>query len=67
MGDSHFNAFEIMSNNRSFVFINLYLPCCISNNLNEFLFCLAKINDFVDALPSPNICIICDFNSNIRD
>ena len=56
---------EFTSNNNSILFINVYLPCDTSDNLDDFVFCLAKANSIIDSHPCNHACIIGDFNANL--
>ena len=63
--DCRLMCFEYVTNSNVILFINVYIPCDIKDNLDEFLYYLAKINSIIEDHPSSHSCIIGDFNANI--
>jgi hypothetical protein len=65
--DSRFMCFEFLSGSAAILFINSYMPCDSADNLDEFLYYLAKVNSVIDNHPSLHSCIIGDFNANFSN
>ena len=54
-----------MDNGCKLVIINVYLPYCSNNNLQDFIFYLAKIDMLVNECGSPYVIVGGDFNSHV--
>jgi hypothetical protein len=65
-GDSRLIGFDIVINNTSLLFINVYMPYDCNENEEEFRYYLGKVSDIIDDYHSPNVFILGDFNANIR-
>ena len=57
---------EVKWKKTHFALINVYLPVDNTQNFDDFLQYIAKINDFVQNYKSPYIAICGDFNANIQ-
>ena len=51
-GDSRLLCFEILSDNCSILFINVYLPCDSYDNCDNFLYYLGKISSIINEHPA---------------
>ena len=63
--DDHFLGIVIKSGNQSILLLNVYLPFDCANNLDDFMFCLARIDSFITDFQSPYVYACGDFNANL--
>ena len=59
-------AVEVRANGQKVLFINVYLPFCCDENLPDFQYYLAKLNDIIESYDSPYVVVIGDFNADTR-
>ena len=63
--DSRLMCIEFLNDGNALLFINIYMPCDKTENLDDFLYYLAKVNSIIDGHPCAYSCIMGDFNTNL--
>ena len=56
---------EVSSDAQLLVLLNMYLPVDNSQNIDDFLFYMTKLREFIDNHTSPYVAVFGDFNANI--
>ena len=55
---------EVSSQEAQYLFLNVYLPCCSHENIEDFSQYLSLIDGLVTASGTPLVCILGDFNAD---
>ena len=63
--DKRIMMFEIKCDAKKLLFVNVYMPYCTSDNLDEFLDYLGKINSIIEDADTPFTFVMGDFNAHI--
>ena len=66
INDNRLMCIEVNNGNKSMAFINVYLPVDSYENLDEYHFYLAKLNNFVEEHHSHYVAMFGDFNTNYK-
>ena len=64
--DNRILGLEIKTNNQTFLFVCIYLPCDCDANYDDYCFYLNKIHCIIDSASTPHVFILGDFNANIN-
>jgi exonuclease III len=65
MNDERLMAIEAVCNNKTFLFINVYMPYCTAQHMDDFQYYLCKLESIVSSSNTPYIYIIGDYNANL--
>ena len=65
MCDPRLMCIEISSDSQCLALLNVYMPVDHSQNVDDFMYYLAKIEDFLRNHSSPYIAVCGDFNANL--
>jgi exonuclease III len=63
--DARLIGISVTCGNKQIALLNVYLPVDSSQNMDNFMFYLSKIGDFIDSHPTPYVAVIGDFNTNL--
>ena len=57
---------ELLFNECKVFILNIYMPTCCDENIDEFMRCLWKIKNIIDEIDTSNVFVLGDFNSNVK-
>ena len=63
--DDRIVGLECCFNGTKFLFLGIYLPYDTKQNLDQYVYYLAKLKSIVDDFESPFVCILGDFNADV--
>ena len=63
--DNRLLGIELNNGHQDMLFVNVYLPYCCDENMEDYLYYMAKVDSLLSDYHSPFVFIIGDFNAHI--
>ena len=64
--DERLMGLEISSHTSKVLIVNVYMPNCCNNNIEDFMFYLCKLDSTIKSADTSYVFVVSDFNSKVR-
>ena len=63
--DDRLMGLEISSHSSKVLLVNVYLPYCCNDNIDDYMFYLCKLDSIIESADTPYVFVVGDFNANV--